>query len=245
MNEVKRNTNPEGKCELCGEVLTKRKAAAHLKKCRAAKPSPEGKGRTVFYTFEATTPGLPEFFLFVELDGNKTLAALDGFLRDIWLECCGHCSAFTIAGVHYNSHGMGDGADDDAEDDMDFGFGGGKTKSMAVKINALFGSPDLFYKDAKFDYEYDFGTTSYVKLRVVGIRESGEKAPSKPVLLMRNLPPRWVCRECGKPATIVCSSNWGLAPDNVYCAGCAKKKLDDYERSPILNSPRSGLCGYC
>src|SRR5260370_19281758 len=39
----------------------------------------------------------------LELPANATLADLDDFLRDTWLECCGHLSEFTIKDVSYSS----------------------------------------------------------------------------------------------------------------------------------------------
>jgi len=35
------------------------------------------------------------------MPARATLTDLDGFLRDIWLECCGHLSAFDIGTVRY------------------------------------------------------------------------------------------------------------------------------------------------
>ena len=222
---------PDGKCEICGENATRRMASRHVKKCRAANPLPAGTKEAEIFTLMVTAPPFPEFFLVVEIGGDKTLASLDQFLRDTWLECCGHLSAFTIKKLHYNSHS------DPEMEDMEAMFGG-KSHSMSVKIkNAL-------DEGETFDYEYDFGTTSDLKLRVLDIRRTTEKQPANPVLLMRNLPPEWKCRVCQKPATIVGATDGGLYDGNVYCEACAKKELEEYERSPILNSPRSGLCGY-
>lgn len=42
-----------------------------------------------------------DYWLFIEMNEKATLRDLDMFLRDIWLECCGHLSAFNIEGVSY------------------------------------------------------------------------------------------------------------------------------------------------
>ena len=34
----------------------------------------------------------------LEMAGSLTLENLDGYLRSIWLECCGHLSQFSIGG---------------------------------------------------------------------------------------------------------------------------------------------------
>jgi hypothetical protein len=38
------------------------------------------------------------YWLFVDVALDKSLSALDSFLRKIWLECCGHMSAFRVGG---------------------------------------------------------------------------------------------------------------------------------------------------
>ena len=44
------------------------------------------------------------YWMHLEVPIYITLADLDGFLRDIWLECCGHLSDFNIDGISYKSH---------------------------------------------------------------------------------------------------------------------------------------------
>src|SRR5687767_11955453 len=44
-----------------------------------------------------------EYWMFVEVDGRSKLKVIDNFLRDTWLECCGHLSSFTIKGKRYES----------------------------------------------------------------------------------------------------------------------------------------------
>lgn len=45
---------------------------------------------------------LPEYWMHLSVPVNTTLGDLDQFLRDIWLECCRHLSAFTIEGTRYS-----------------------------------------------------------------------------------------------------------------------------------------------
>ena len=227
MSKTKRNTNPAGVCALCGETVAQRKAAPHLEKCRDAKPLPAATTKTAFYTLEVVAPGFPEFFLFVEIAGSKKLSTLDEFLRETWVECCGHLSSFTINGVVYDCNNDGAFQDDFPDN-----------KNMDAKIK------DVLDGQTEFAYEYDFGTPTDLALRVVRVRSAKEKAAATPVLLMRNIPPDWKCAKCGEPAVIVDAYGNGLAPENVYCAKCAKKAVEEEARSPILNSPRSGVCGY-
>jgi len=58
------------------------------------------------------------YWMHLEVPTTITLADLDGFLRDIWLECCGHLSSFSIDGISYKSHLDPEYDDADAEDEF-------------------------------------------------------------------------------------------------------------------------------
>ncbi|MDI6856684.1 MAG: hypothetical protein QMD21_07890, partial [Candidatus Thermoplasmatota archaeon] len=84
----------------------------------------------------------------------------------------------------------------------------------------------------KFRYEYDFGTTTELALKVVAERE-GKIVDETIRLLARNDPPLITCDVCGKIATQVCSECiW--SGKGWLCDKCARKH----------NSPRVGMCGY-
>lgn len=44
-----------------------------------------------------------KYRLVIEVKNTATLEDVDQFLRDIWLECCDHLSAFEIDGISYES----------------------------------------------------------------------------------------------------------------------------------------------
>ena len=89
-------TNPEdhGRCESCGSVISKRKMLPHLAGCAY----PDG-GVTVPVLQLRVEAGA--FWLDLDIKTSARLTRLDEFLRAIWLECCGHLSAFTIDGTCY------------------------------------------------------------------------------------------------------------------------------------------------
>lgn len=95
----------------------------------------------------------------------------------------------------------------------------------------------------KFSHEYDFGSTTYLKLRVASER-TGIVLDDDDPILARNIPPVIPCLICGEPAKRIVPDYYGN--DNAYCSGrCAKKKDVDYEETlPIVNSPRVGVCAY-
>jgi hypothetical protein len=55
-------------------------------------------------TFHLLVEGryIKDYWLRLEVPAATSLQNLDRFLRGIWLECCGHMSAFTIQGACYS-----------------------------------------------------------------------------------------------------------------------------------------------
>jgi Plasmid pRiA4b ORF-3-like protein len=170
---------------------------------------------------------LPMYWMHLDVTASTTLATLDRFLRDTWLECCGHLSAFEIGGVRY---AIDAGLDD--EWGMD-------EKSMRVRLDKGF-SPGQ-----SCSYEYDYGTTTELKLKVIAERDVEAKGKGKAIqVLARNTPPVILCEECGKPATNVCSQcifegkGW-------LCDDCAEEhECGEEMLLPVVNSPRVGMCAY-
>ncbi len=97
------------------------------------------------------------FWLHLEAKSTATLSDLDHFLRRIWLECCEHLSEFTINSVRYSASDM--------EDD----FWGIESKSMNVPLKTVFGVKD------KFEYEYDFGSTTNLEGQVFAERQGVQR----------------------------------------------------------------------
>jgi hypothetical protein len=98
----------------------------------------------------------------------------------------------------------------------------------------------------KFTHEYDFGSTTYLSLRVVSEREGvAHKGRNAIQILARNEAPVIACRECGQPA-MVSEPGYYSVWDGALCKKCAGKNSEwDYEEMlPIVNSPRTGVCGY-
>jgi len=165
------------------------------------------------------------FWLDVEVKENAHLAALDQLLRDVWLECCGHLSAFRIGGTAYTQP-------------FDDGLGGRDERSLATPV-----SKALRGVKGWFRYEYDFGSTTYLRLRAGGTREA--RAGRSPVhLRARNVAPAWACRECGQPATLVCG--YCVYRGNAFLCEKHSKTHECGEEAmlPVVNSPRVGVCGY-
>jgi len=203
----------------------------HLETCekRASTEAKAGDRRNVqkIRTFHLLVEGrdLPMYWMHLDVKETTTLAALDRFLRDTWLECCGHLSAFEIGGARY-------AVDTGVVDDWDMG-----EKSMRVRLDKVL-SPGQ-----TCSYEYDFGTTTELKLKVISEREVEGKGKAIQ-LLARNTPPVILCEECGKPATNVCTQcifdgrGW-------LCDECSEEhECGEEMLLPVVNSPRVGMCAY-
>ncbi len=102
----------------------------------------------------------------------------------------------------------------------------------------------------KFSYEYDFGSTTHLALRVVSEREGfiEDEDSDNIEILARNEAPEMPCVVCGKPAKKVAPGYSFGIEEHAYCsAKCAKKNDEEFsfsEMLPVVNSPRVGVCGY-
>ena len=206
-----------GTCTLCGKSFNRSAMSRHLKTCTLAPPA---------------KPNSPAFHLFIDARHDKSywlhvaipmespLRLLDAFLRGIWLECCGHLSAFTIAGELY-------------ECETEAG-----RKGMQVRLNRVL-QPGL-----SFSYEYDYGSTTRLNLKIVDVWERGTTKNSVE-LLARNDAPQTVCQLCGeRPAAEICTEcAWNDA--GYLCETCAEEHdCGNNTWLPVVNSPRAGICGY-
>ncbi|RLE47615.1 MAG: hypothetical protein DRJ31_08595 [Candidatus Methanomethylicota archaeon] len=224
-----------GRCIFCNGTFSKGEMTKHLKSCKQRKVMLESSSKkkslkTKIFHVMVEGRFLPQYWLHLEASANATLKDLDEFLRDIWVECCGHMSAFTIRGVRYVT---GAGIDSMW---MEMGFVPGG-RDMNVPLKKVL-SPRL-----KFYYEYDFGTPTELVLKVVAERKG--EITGKPIqLLARNEPPLIRCEVCGKIATWVCSQCIG-ENKGWLCDKCARKhKCGKDMLLPVVNSPRVGMCGY-
>jgi hypothetical protein len=132
---------------------------------------------------------------------------------------------------------------------------------------------DVLEVGEKFSYVYDFGSSSTLSLRVIDEREGvvplieededededeeleddededeeleDDEDDVAIFIMARNEPPALVCHICGKPATRVPSaSEYDSLAETALCDAHAKKTDYPDDLLPIVNSPRTGICGY-
>lgn len=235
--------NSFGKCLFCGLTYKKAGISRHLNTHLADKAATNKIGVSFHLRIESA-----EMFLNLWVDGETKMKSIDDFLRSIWLECCGHMSAFR------DKSKASRGGMFDMMDAYDF-LDKGNVKKYESIMEASTGEvpmsrkvKNVFYKDLKLEYEYDFGSTT--QLQVKTVEEFPFKADKSIVLLSRNEPLEIICHDCGKvPASQLC--NVCMWEDKyMFCDKCAKKHakkcpdFDDYAQLPVVNSPRMGVCAY-
>jgi hypothetical protein len=230
-----------GECRLCGKTFPKTTMTNHLKACLREHTASAPAGKTAESGFLLIVDGgryAPEYWLFLTVPAKTTFGALDAVLRDIWLECCGHMSAFRFPQPKIKTARPKSFADILAHLDVDQQMADDNKlmeQTLASKLRV----------GNKFFHEYDFGTTTTLELRVLAKAEMPVAKKSGIRLLARNEPPPIPCHMCNAPSAMVCvecmwdGTGW-------VCKKCARKhSCGDDMMLPIVNSPRVGQCGYC
>lgn len=221
----------KGFCKYCGKEYTKSGMLRHLQACkkRSAKLAEEKRKRICQY-FQVVITGKyqKDYWLIVEASENTTLKELDVFIRDIWVECCGHLSAFMIHGEQYESN-----PDTDP-------FWGKPSRNMNYRLKDVVDVGDNFL------YEYDFGSTTELVLSIHSCRD-GEKKNNEIVILSRNNPPKILCSNCEQNEAKWVNPEGYYEGEPFWCDECLKAESDEegeyYKPEfllPVCNSPRMG-----
>ncbi|MDY2719875.1 MAG: hypothetical protein SOV46_03605 [Candidatus Faecousia sp.] len=102
---------------------------------------------------------------------------------------------------------------------------------------------DSFPVGSSLRYEYDFGSTTQLKITIVGYsrRPKQQKAVR---LLGRNAPYHFSCSVCGKEAAYLCCECQWTQDNPFLCEDCAREH-EHGSMLPVVNSPRMGVCAYC
>jgi hypothetical protein len=221
-----RKQQSRGVCSYCGQELAKGGMSRHLAACKArqaviaAANEEEGKGEPQkLYHLQVQDNWGGDFWLHLEMRESATLKKLDQYLRAIWLECCGHLSAF-YAGAAWT----------------------GDEIPMSRK------AAQVFWPDQQLVHIYDFGTSSETAIKVLAVREGRPTTPHPIALMARNRLPEYTCMECDHPARWLCMECvYEYDESGLLCDVHAEDHPhEDYgDPVPLLNSPRVGMCGYC
>lgn len=226
----------KGFCKYCGKEYTRAGMLKHLSTCVERKKVSGAEKESGYFELVITAKYDKDYWLIVEMKDTASFRELDQFIRDIWVECCGHLSAFYINGETYK-----------ALPDSD-SFWGGTSHSMDISLK------NLLTEGMRFTYRYDFGSTTELEVNVQSYCY-GEKKEENITILSRNHPPVILCSICGEK-----SAQW-VNPEGFFggipflCDECLERLEEDPEECweeicgemllPVCNSPRMGVCGYC
>jgi len=204
----------KAKCYYCNKELTEKNIKKHMKNCSEMKKSidekkiNDKKQRNQFILAIKSKYVNDEYCIYLSIAGTLGLVHIDQFLRDIWVECCGHLSSFKIKGKSYQDN------------------------QMNTQLN------DILDIDEKFEYEYDFGSTTHLMLEVVDIIQVPSSF-SQVEIIARNNEIRHECEICGTEA-----KHFDYEKDRWECENCVDKDDDMIIEFNYCNSPRDGVCGY-
>ena len=224
-----------GTCHLCEKTYKATAFTRHLHACipktLGLKPVKIDPGATVgarkarYMMLNVRAYGSRDYWLHLGVQTDATLSELDGFLRELWLECCGHMSAFRIQETSYESSSWG--FDDPWAD----------SRSMDVAIGKV-----LPHK-TRGDYTYDFGSSTELCIESKNLYSVPDNRgdPDRIRVLARNIAPEFVCDTCGKPASFLQWDEEDMWEQRHYCNS---HQPDEDFVYPLVNSPRCGVCDY-
>ena len=249
--------NTHGQCHICGESLRAEDAGSHVQNC--VMETVLGKYR-MGRTDERYARSYPimlwvrseehRHWMMLIVQPTTSLRHLDQFLRNQWLECCGHMSHFEIGGVQYSACVPGPGDAPRFDDDLAQPDEQHMVHTIEETVNA----------GQSFHHEFDYGDTTCLNLKHTGVlpvpyhyllefinspKDSDRYSDDFITIVARNTGPER-CRVCGKNA------HWRIysedAPEGedpivappFFCDEC----VPDQKLVRLRNSPRVGVGCY-
>ena len=204
----------QGQCMTCGGDVSKqaRSLTSHLEKCGGLMAS-EVPGLNDALLLRIEGRYLPSYWTVVKIRPNVTLRMLDSFLRDYWVECCEHLSAFSFKHSEI---------------------------PKARNVSQVF----AYWKSV--DYVYDFGSSTELKLSLLARIADAEGNDIE--VMAHNKARHYACNHCESDAIGICHSCSDMG-EGMLCGVCAATHSCVLEQgegilTPIVNSPRVGVCGY-
>jgi len=202
-------TMTRGHCYLCGRELSKGGIRNHLLKTHAESSGEE----CVLLKIEGAYN--KDYWLYVDAAKDSKLKDLDDFLREIWLECCGHMSAFYIGWkeLKMSTRLVRFSPGDKLRHEYDFGS---TTECLVTVIGPVWRKPQ---KKA--------------------VRLLARNSPPALQCCKCGAPARHICTAC------MWESDHPFYCDACLKQHTQEEPDHDEMDLPVTNSPRMGVCGYC
>lgn len=209
------NLKSEGKCYYCSKTYSHSGIGRHLSTHLKAIAKEKLTNQKSYHIKVIGGGGL--YFLHLLINENTIFGHLDSFLRQIWLDCCGHLSDFSIKGMRRNT----------------------------IEWSTLIGT--VLKKGMKLEYNYDYGSTTSLEIKVINeyaINDKNDillltrneplkilcdickKEPAQVMCVLWHVDDCMFCESCREIHAEVCDD------------------FEDYSEGDIVNSPRMGVCGY-
>lgn len=208
----------EGKCHFCSKAFKKAGITKHLNTHLQAMTDIE-KPLGSFHLQVASNPrwGKSPYFLNLWVDSDAKLKDIDKYLRGIWLECCGHLSAFRPAG-----------------------------RAGEVKMNKKAGDVFTLDPALEYEYDFGSTTDLLLTVAAFSSSKPEEKivllSRNEPLPIMcdhcNKQPATQICTVCSFDLDAAFCDTCA----KLHAATC--EDFDDYAAMPVVNSPRMGVCGY-
>ena len=210
---MKQELKSSGKCLFCNQMFDQNEIGKHIDK-HLTQMEKEDKDK-ITKSYHHIIVEAAEMFLHILVKSGAKMADIDNFLKDIWLDCCGHLSGFG----HKNF----------------------KIK-MSDTVTDIFVPKVKIYHD--YDYgsttrvELKAGKAYSLHLKETLILLSRNEPLKLMCVTCKKLPAVYLCSTCIYDGyAFFCEKCAGKHGET-----CAD--FTDYASMPIVNSPRMGVCGY-
>ncbi len=132
---------PKTKCLICGSDYTTRGISKHIQSCIKKKFQNIVYKDASYYLLFIHPDFTKDYFLYLLLAQNTKLEELDKFLRAIWLECCGHMSAFFHGKFNEISKSYSVSQLDNISKGIIYHYDFGSTTELHIKIIGKYNGP--------------------------------------------------------------------------------------------------------
>jgi hypothetical protein len=211
---MKKEKESEGYCLYCNNLFSQKEMGKHLASHLAGMEKKVDEKSAVNYCHVEVESG--EMFLHLLVKGDKKMKVIDNYLRDIWLDCCDHMSAFGHKNFKISKSHL-------VEDVME--------PRIKIFHDYDFGSTTRVYLKGLKQY-YLNETKNIVLL-------TRNEPPKIFCSLCKKKPAVYLCTEC---FDVDDYSYFCEKCSVIHEEEC--EAFSNYSQMQVVNSPRMGVCGY-
>jgi CRISPR/Cas system-associated protein Cas10 (large subunit of type III CRISPR-Cas system) len=210
---MKEEPKSVGRCLYCDTLFSQTEIGKHLAKhLGEMEKASAGKPQSNYCHIEVEAG---EMFLHLLVKGDAPMKIIDGFLRDIWLECCGHLSGFGHKNFKIKMKDL-------VEDVFQ--------PKIKIFHDYDFGTTTRVFLNAKKQYQLNLRDKIILLSRNEPLKLMCTVCKKKPAINLCAVcwyeGPAFYCAACSVKHAETCED------------------FADYAEMPVVNSPRMGECGY-